>query len=339
MKLSVMMITYNHENFIAQALQGIFAQRVNFEYEVVVGEDCSTDGTREILMDFCRRYPGRIVPLLRDRNLGAMRNLQQTLAACRGQYVALLEGDDYWTCEDKLQKQVDFLDAHPDYAVCCSRAQVAIEGGINSGTLRAPPGGIFPLSPNSTLAEDVSGLLPVTPKAAGTYTVEDLLKENFIMTCTVVYRWGGLTVFPRSFFRLGLGDLPLHVMVVKQSKIQLLDDCMGVYRIHDGGIWSSRDRMSQVREHARMLKALNRHLGFRYTNIIRPTVAWSYLELAASSRVKGNRNQTANDVLDCLRNGGWELPGSRRTLAALAAYALIGSWYKVFSRAKQANPG
>src|ERR1700686_765845 len=124
MKLSVMLITYNHEPFIAQVLQSILDQRVNFDYEIVVGEDCSTDRTREILMNFHYRYPGRIVPLLRDRNLGMMLNLKQTPSACQGKYVALIEGDDYWTCEDKLQKQVDFLDSHPEYAICCHRARI-----------------------------------------------------------------------------------------------------------------------------------------------------------------------------------------------------------------------
>jgi glycosyltransferase involved in cell wall biosynthesis len=341
MKLSVMMITYNHEQFIAQAIESVLAQRTTFDYEIVVGEDCSTDRTRDILMDFHRRYPDRIVPLLRDRNLGGPRNLTATLASCQGQYLALLEGDDYWTCEDKLQRQVDFLDGHLDYAICCSRARVANEGGLSSGTLRAKAGGIFPASPSSALADrkEVSGLLPVTPRAAGPYTVEDLLQENFVMTSTVVYRWGGLAPLPSWFLRFSLGDLALHALVANQSKIELLDDCMAVYRVHDGGIWSSRDRMSQVREQARMLKALDRHLGFRYTDIVRPNVAWSYLELATSWRAKGNRRQTANDVFECLRNGGLHLPGGPRLLAGLAAYVLIGSWYKAFSRAKSASLG
>jgi glycosyltransferase involved in cell wall biosynthesis len=337
MKLSVMVITYNHERFIAQAIESVLAQHVNFDIEVVVGEDCSTDRTRAILMDFHRRYPDRIVPLLRDRNLGAMRNLHETLASCRGQYVALLEGDDYWISVDKLQKQVDFLDAHPDRAICCSRARVEVEGDGESGTLRPQAGRVFPVFPNSAPASEVSGLLPVTPKAAGAYTVEDLLKENFVMTCTVVYRWGGILPLPSWFFRSSLGDLSLHAMVAKQSKIELLNDCMAVYRIHEGGIWSSRDRTSQIRENAKMLEALNRHLKYQYDNTIRSILAASYLEFATSSRAKGNRRQTANDLFECLRNGGWQLPGSRRTLAALAAYTLTGSWYKVFSRAKSAR--
>src|SRR6202047_4171706 len=82
MKLSVVVVTQNHERFIPQALDSILAQRVNFDYEIVVGEDCSTDSTRDILMDFHRRYPGRIMPLLRQQNLGAMRNFEAATVAC-----------------------------------------------------------------------------------------------------------------------------------------------------------------------------------------------------------------------------------------------------------------
>src|SRR6266478_192430 len=140
MKVSVMMITYNHQRFIAQALESILAQAVNFDYEIVVGEDCSTDETRNVLMDFYRRYPDRIVPLLRNPNLGVMGNLEATLRECRGQYLALLEGDDYWTSGDKLQRQADFLDSHPDYAVCCHRAQIVDDLGASQGS-------VFPTSP------------------------------------------------------------------------------------------------------------------------------------------------------------------------------------------------
>src|ERR1700737_2056019 len=132
MKLSIAMITYNHEEFIGQAIESVLAQKVNFDYELVIGEDCSTDGTRAVILDFHRRYPDRIVPLLRERNLGLMGNFARTIAGCRGRYLALLEGDDYWICTDKLQRQVDFLEANPSWAICCTRAQVKNEALIDS---------------------------------------------------------------------------------------------------------------------------------------------------------------------------------------------------------------
>jgi glycosyltransferase involved in cell wall biosynthesis len=308
-KLSVMMITYNHERFIAQALESVLAQRVDFEYEIVVGEDCSTDGTRAILADFHRRYPERIVPLLRTENLGLTQNMISTIDACKGTYLACLEGDDYWIDENKLQKQVDFLDQHPDFAICCHRVR---------------------------FLDEIKGLDFVYPNfAAGPYTIEDLLKSNFVLTSSVVLRRAAIGILPSWFLGLALGDWPLFALVAKQGKIELLDRVMSTYRLHSGGTWSSRPHLSRLSETARMLTALDRHLDFKYTDTIRQTVAQGHLDLAIIHRESGNRAATGNQLLACMRSGGWRLPA--RTLGGLAAYALIGNWYKVFSRAKSAG--
>src|SRR5262245_52106657 len=119
MKVSVLIITYNHESFIAQAVKSALERRTDFEYEIVIGEDCSTDGTRRILMDLQGRYPKRVRLLLHDRNVGMQENLIRVLRACQGDYVALLEGDDFWLSSHKLQKQVDYLAAHPECSMCC----------------------------------------------------------------------------------------------------------------------------------------------------------------------------------------------------------------------------
>jgi len=314
MKLSVMMITYNHERFIAQALESILAQRVNFDYEIVVGEDCSTDRTRDILMGFHRRYPDRIVPLLRDQNVGPTANVEATLAACRGQYLGLLEGDDYWTCEYKLQRQVDFLDTHPEYAICCHRVQILDEMGTNQ-----------------------AGVLP--PRSPGSYTLEDLLKGNFIMTCTVVYRRDPSGQLPSWFRQMKLGDWPLMALAAQSGKINLMDELMAVYRLHSGGIWSARPRAGQLRECIPMLKALDEELGFRYTNTIRRTIAQFYFNLAINARADGNRRETARNLVNCIWNGRPQLPGSWRAMAGLAAYTLMGSRYKIFSTETQPNSG
>jgi glycosyltransferase involved in cell wall biosynthesis len=307
MKLSVLMITYNHERFIAQALESVLAQKVNFDYEIVVGEDCSIDSTRHILSNFQRQYPTRIVLLSRDHNLGVTRNLQDTLAACHGQYVAFLEGDDYWIHNDKLQRQADFLDAHPECAICCHRAQYLDE-------MNHTDAGIFP------------------SLSAGVYTIDDLLKRNFVMTCTAMLRRDWIGSLPSWFCEMRLGDWPLFALVARHGNIWLLDEIAAVYRVHAGGVWTSRSQASQFRETIRMLRALSKELGPRQVGIVRKTIAEYYLELAARSRAESNRGQTANDVFECLRNGGLRLPNGPRFLAALAAYALVGSSYKLFSR-------
>ncbi len=106
-KVSVCMVTYNHARYIAQAVESVLAQRTDFPIEIVVGEDCSTDGTRGILVDLARRNSQTIRLRLAEYNQGGSSNFFGTLAACRGQYVAMLEGDDFWSSPDKLQKQVD----------------------------------------------------------------------------------------------------------------------------------------------------------------------------------------------------------------------------------------
>ncbi len=124
-KVSVMVLAYNHGKYIREALESMVCQRTNFKYEIVIGEDCSTDNTRKIIMEYYEKYPDVIVPLFRKKNLGATRNLTSTLHHCCGEYVAFLECDDFWTDPLKLQKQADFLDLHPDYAgVMCNTISV-----------------------------------------------------------------------------------------------------------------------------------------------------------------------------------------------------------------------
>lgn len=307
MKLSVMMLTYNHEKFIAKALNSILGQHVNFDYEIVVGEDCSTDGTGDILIDFQRRHPHIIVPLLRQKNIGAHKNAAETIASCRGTYVAFLEGDDYWTDNSKLQKQVDFLDSHPGSAMCCSRVR---------------------LLDSETDNED-----EIYPRyAAGSHTIEDLLKQNFVPTCSAVVRRDLIGTLPTWFSGLAMGDWPLFALVSSHGRIELMDEVMATYRVHQGGGWSSRTPASQLREISRMLQGLDKHFDFRYTRTIRPKLAQYYLDLALMERQNGKRLDTLKCLTACVRNGGWSFP--RRVLGGLAAYALIGSSYKIFSRAK-----
>jgi glycosyltransferase involved in cell wall biosynthesis len=306
MKLSVMIITYNHERFIAQAIESVLAQQVKFEFEIVIGEDCSTDGTRAIIMDFHRRYPGRISPLLRDQNIGGTRNMEATLAACRGQYLAMIEGDDYWTREDKLQKQVDFLDAHPDHAICCHRVQILDELGIGRAS-------VFP------------------SRGAGSYTIEDLLRENFVVTCATLLRRDLFGPLPACFLKMKVGDWPRVALAARHGKIALLDEVMAAYRVHSGGIFSSLSPPSQFLETTRMLAVLDKYLGYQYTRPIRRTLAELYFELACYARQDGNRTETGKYLVNCIRYGGWRFHGNRRTLAAFAAFTLLGSWRKLFT--------
>lgn len=114
-KVSIVMLTYNHEKYISQAIESIFMQKTSFAYEIVVGDDCSTDATAEILSKYEKKYPEVFRLILREKNIGATKNVYDVCMKCKGEYIAFLEGDDYWTDPDKLEKQIDFLEKNQEY--------------------------------------------------------------------------------------------------------------------------------------------------------------------------------------------------------------------------------
>ncbi len=122
--VSVKMFTYNHEPYIAKAIEGVLMQETNFPIELVIGEDCSTDRTREIVLEYQRKHPDIIRVLLWDKNVGPRKNALKLNELLRGKYVAFCEGDDYWTHPKKLQMQVDIMEANPDIGLVHSGVDV-----------------------------------------------------------------------------------------------------------------------------------------------------------------------------------------------------------------------
>lgn len=227
LKLTVSLITYNHARYIAQAIEGVLMQQTGFDFELLIGEDNSTDGTRDLVKAYQAKHPERIRLLLNDRKNVSFANGKPTgnwnfannVRHARGQYVALLDGDDYWTSPHKLQKQVDYLDTNPDCALCFHNVEILDEA--------ADP----PLHPQYTKR--------MRPK----YDMKDLLKGNFMHTCSVVFRSGLFEDFPPWFFRCPLGDWPLHVLNVQHGRIGYLNEVMAVYRKHVGGVLSAQPRL------------------------------------------------------------------------------------------------
>jgi len=118
--VSVSLITYNHKNFIVKALESVLKQKVDFNYEIIIGDDCSSDGTREILKEYKQKYPEIIQLILhpqRYKEIPGRTNNITNLYSCKGKYIAMLDGDDYWVSKDKLQKQVDFLENNPSFSL------------------------------------------------------------------------------------------------------------------------------------------------------------------------------------------------------------------------------
>jgi len=127
--VSVIMLTYNHEKYIRQALDSVLMQKVDFDYEILIGDDCSTDSTAQILLEYQQKYPDKICLRLRHKNIGATKNAYELLMIARGDYLATCEGDDYWTNINKLQIQIDFLKKNKSYIGCTHKFLIVDEQG------------------------------------------------------------------------------------------------------------------------------------------------------------------------------------------------------------------
>lgn len=115
--VSIHSLVYNHKDYVARAIDSFLMQETDFDFEIVIGEDCSTDGSREIVFEYATKYPDLIRVITTDKNVGMSANARRTILAAKGKYIAFCEGDDYWIDPLKLQKQVDFLEANPDFGM------------------------------------------------------------------------------------------------------------------------------------------------------------------------------------------------------------------------------
>ncbi|HXB71939.1 MAG TPA: glycosyltransferase [Candidatus Acidoferrales bacterium] len=242
------MVTYNHEKFINSAIESVISQRVGFRYELVIGEDCSTDRTREIVKSYEARNQHLIRTQLHSQNQGAQECFLQALWACRGRYVAILEGDDYWTSPHKLQTQVDILERHPEFSICCHRAKVIYENGNQEPWE-------YPMLDRTVL------------------TLEDLLRENFIPTCSTMFRLGLLIDIPEWYRKVIVADWALHLLLAQYGDIALIPETMSVYRVHGGGSWSKLDASTMARHRLGLFRQLEGYLPAQYTGLIRELCA------------------------------------------------------------------
>ena len=206
-RVSVSIITYNHRDYIARALDSVLRQKTNFPYEIIVGDDCSSDGTQDILRAYQRRYPEKIQLVLHPKRYvgvaGRLNNITN-LYACRGEYIAMLDGDDYWISPNKLQKQVDFLDQHPDYALTFHDARYVSED----------PG--FSEHDQSETHDEL--------KPGATFTYSDITAGWFMQTSTLLYRNGLIGEFPEWFWHIYSADYAIQLLVAQHGKIKYLED-------------------------------------------------------------------------------------------------------------------
>ncbi len=208
-KVSIVTITYNHEKYVRQALDSFLAQQTDFDFEIVIADDASTDNTQKIIREYSQAHPKLFKTILRQKNIGAVNNSIDSLKAASGEYIALCEGDDYWTDNRKIQKQVNFMEEHKTHALCFHRVKVVYEDKSASDT-------VFP------------------DQEPDYFNRDNLLRENFIQTNSVMYRRLDYSHLPTNVMPL---DWYLHLYHAKTGDIGFIDEVMSVYRRHPGGVW------------------------------------------------------------------------------------------------------
>ena len=221
--LAVWMLTYNHEKYIWKVIDSVLMQKTDFNYKLYIGEDCSTDNTREVVVDLKKKHPDKIELLLNEKN-NIVKNSLNTYNACfnsGAKYIALLEGDDYWTDSCKLQKQVDFLEANPAYGLVYSDIKMIDED-------------------NKEIQETHFFKVFKTKYKSGNVFF-DLLEGNFINTLTVCTRrellFDYFKKYPNEWF---MYDYRLWLHISALTKIKFINEKSAAYRIHNSGISESK---------------------------------------------------------------------------------------------------
>jgi glycosyltransferase involved in cell wall biosynthesis len=217
--VSICSITYNHESYIEEAIDSFLMQETDFPFEIVVGEDYSTDGTRQIIEEYLEQYPNIIKLITSDNNVGPNRNFMRTLNACTGKYIAICEGDDYWIDDKKLKIQKRFLDNNKDFSLCYHNFYIKRKDTI--------------IQNNDKQSDDM-------------LTFETYAKNlPNIQTLTTMFRNDILEIIPENLLDKVKGSHFLFLRMSEFGKLKYIDKYMGMYRIHEGGVWSKKNQFKK----------------------------------------------------------------------------------------------
>ncbi len=259
LKLSILVPTFNHGKFITQMLDGALMQKTDFDYEIIIGDDASTDDNAIIIKEYADRFPDKIRAFLHienlgpktPRELGGKNNVAFLFAQCKGEYIALCEGDDFWTDNMKLQKQINFLDTNPTFALCHHQLTVIYQDNSDSHYF------------NPDNQRDIS-------------TLEDLLKDEswFLGTASTVFKNVFKQGMPDWWWKSASGDLGIFIEVAKYGKIKYFPTSMGCYRKHSGGMTNIHTPQNQffLKNRMEMFENLDKYFVLKYHDILEKTI-------------------------------------------------------------------
>lgn len=224
--LSVWMITYNHAIFIKNAIESVINQKTKFYFDLVIGEDCSTDETAKIIESYAKKYPKIIKARFNNKNIGMSQNMLLTLNECNGKYIAMIEGDDEWTDTNKLQKQVDFLEKNRDVVLTCHRYQIKNEHGIN---------------------HDFNSQCLLEHNRTGVLFNNKVNFESWVTKpVTLVFRRETLDI-PRLRQYNYTRDIHLVFHLLEKGPGYLMNFIGAIYNEHSTGVWTSQHTHEKVK--------------------------------------------------------------------------------------------
>jgi glycosyltransferase involved in cell wall biosynthesis len=257
-KVSVSVTTYNQEEFIAQAIASVLLQRVDFPYEIIIGDDCSTDGTSRIVDNIQRAHPQLIRVIRPPKNLGDNGRLifVETLKAARGKYIAMLDGDDYWLSESKLATQLAVIEADP----ACTMTY--------HNVVRVFDDGREPKPYNS-------------PQHPQILTTDTLLQGNCVPGCSPMIRADVISDFPPWFYTALWGDWPMYLLATEAGTVRYINEILGAYRIHSGGAWNGLPEETQMAALIIFLESLMPFFGARHAASLQESLSLYRAKLLA----------------------------------------------------------
>ena len=261
--LAIRCVTYNHEPYIRDCLEGFVMQKTNFKFVAIVHDDASTDNTAIIVKEYAERYPDIIKPILQKENQHSKgpgtigKILNEAIDNTEAKYVALCEGDDYWIDPYKLQKQVDFMEANPDYSLCFTNTKVM-----------------------SSERESIA-----IKNIWDTYLIEDLINNNalnskergdLIVSCghtsTLLYR-KPIQKAPVWISQCFIGDEPLFIYLAQFGKAKFINEMTSLYRAGVGISSRNFDFVRDWKNRIEMYRIINNGLNYKYANLINPIIA------------------------------------------------------------------
>jgi glycosyltransferase involved in cell wall biosynthesis len=259
--LSILCITYNHENYIAQAIDSFLMQETTFPVEIVIGEDCSKDGSLLIIKDYIKKHPRLIRLVNSESNVGYIENFRRTLKACKGKYIAICEGDDYWTDSKKIQVQVDFLEKNHDYVITYHDAYAMKDSKIIK----------IPQLPRGYQCDS---------------SMHELICARPISTLTACFRYTNLHI-PIEFNRAPILDLCIWSLLGNLGKGKYIKNIQpGVYRMHSDGIFSLQTKETKSQMTAQTYLILSEY--YRKRNM---TEIYKILLFRSASEIRHQMNK------------------------------------------------